>query len=89
MLRVVSACIAVIAGFAASSALAQSYPSDDGYGGGDYGGGAPALILPDGYGAPDSSHDSYGSSEAAPADIVAPDGAPDGEESHEGDEGGH
>jgi hypothetical protein len=86
MLRVVSACIAVIAGFAVSSALAQSYPDD---GGGDYGGGAPTLIFPDGYGAPDSSHDSYGSTEAAPADIVAPDGAPDGEESHEGDEGGH
>jgi hypothetical protein len=86
MLRVASACT-VIAGFAASSALAQSYPN--GYDGGDYGGGASTLILPDGYGAPDSSHDSYGSSEAAPADIVAPDGSPDGEESHEGDEGGH
>jgi hypothetical protein len=87
MLRIVSACIALIAGFVASSALAQSYP--DSYGGGDYGGGAPTLILPDDYGAPDSSHDSYGNSEAAPADIVVPDGAPDGEESHEGDEGGH
>jgi hypothetical protein len=87
MLRVASACIAVIAGFAAPSALAQSYP--DGYAGDDYGSGAPTPILPDGYGAPDSSHDSFGNSEAAPADIVAPDGAPDGDKSHEGDEGGH
>jgi hypothetical protein len=87
MLRIVSACIAVFAGFAAPSTLAQSYP--DSYGGGDYGGGAPTLILPDGYGATDSSHDNFGNSEAVPADIVAPDGAPDGEESHAGDEGGH
>ena len=82
MLRVVSACIALIAGFAASSALAQTYPPDDENGGGTYGGGAPALILPDGYGAPDSSHDSYGGSEAPPADVV-PDGAPDEEGSGE------
>ena len=88
MLRVVSACIAMIAGFAAVSTLAQSYSPDEDYGGGTYGG-APTLILPEGYGAPDSSHDSYGSSEAAPADIGAPDGAPDEEASSEGDEGGH
>lgn len=91
MLRVVSACIALIAGFAASSALAQSYPSNDDYSGGGYGGGAPTLIVPDGYGAPDTTHDSYGSSESAPVDIAPPDEAPveDGSDEDQPAEDGH
>jgi len=75
MLKLVSACIAVIAGFAASSALAQSYPPDDNYGGGGYGA-APAPSHVDDYGAQDSSHDGYGGGESAPVDIAPPDEAP-------------
>ena len=84
MLRVASVCIALIAGFAVSSALAQSYPPDDNYGGGSYGA-APAPSHSDDYGTPDSSPDSYGSSESAPVDIAPPDESPDEEGS--GDEG--
>jgi hypothetical protein len=75
MLRIVSACVALIAGFAVSSALAQSYPPDDDNGGGGYGA-APAPSHSDDYGTPDSSHDGYGSSESAPVDIAPPDEAP-------------
>lgn len=90
MLRVASVCIALIAGFAVSSALAQSYPPDDNHGGGgSYGGdsygAAPAPSHSDDYGTPDSSHDGYGGSESAPVDIAPPDESPDEEGS--GDEG--
>ncbi len=75
MLRIVSACVALIAGFAVSSALAQSYPPDDNDGGGSYGA-APAPSHTDDYGTPDHSPDGYGSSESAPVDIAPPDEAP-------------
>ena len=93
MLRVVSACIALIAGFAASSALAQSYPPDNGgdsYGGDSYGA-APATSHSDDYGTPDSSPDSYGNSESAPVDIAPPDEAPpeDGSDADQPPEDGH
>ena len=90
MLRVASVCIALIAGFAVSSALAQSYPPDDNYGGGSYGA-APAPSHSDDYGTPDSSPDSYGSSESAPVDIAPPDEAPaeDGSGEDQPPENGH
>src|SRR4029079_13552677 len=73
--RVVRVCIALIAEFAVSSPLAQSYPHDAHYGGGSYGA-APAPSHSDDYGTPDSSPDSYGSSESAPVDIAPPAEAP-------------
>jgi hypothetical protein len=86
MLRVVRVFIALIAGFAVSSALAQSYPPDDNYGGGSYGA-APAPSHSDDYGTPDS----YGSSESAPVDIAPPDEAPaeDGSGEDQPPENGH
>jgi hypothetical protein len=90
MLRITSACIALIAGFAVSSALAQSYPPNDDYSGGSYGA-APAPSHSDDYGTPDTSHDGYGSSESAPVDIAPPDEAPaeDGSDDDQPPEDGH
>ena len=96
MLKVVSACIALIAGFAVSGASAQSYPPDNNYGGGDSHGGdsygaAPAPSHSDDYGTPDSSPDSYGGTESAPVDIAPPDEAPpeDGSDQDPPPEDGH
>jgi hypothetical protein len=86
MQKVFGACLAVLAGITASGALAQTaYPPAD-----DYGGGAPTLLLPDGWNDPENSRDGYGSSEASPAEFGTPDGAPVEEGSGEQDaEGGH
>ena len=84
MQRVYGACLALLAGIAASGALAQTaYPPADDYG-------APTLLLPDGWNDPDNSRDGYGSSEASPEDVGASDGAPAEEGSGEQDaEDGH
>jgi hypothetical protein len=86
MQKVFGACLAVLAAIAASGALAQTaYPPA-----GDYVGGAPTLLLPDGWNDPENSRDSYGSSEASPEDVGTPDGAPVEEGSGEQDaEDGH
>jgi len=70
MLRVFGACVAVMAGIAASGALAQSYPPADDYGG------APTQLLPDGWNDPENTRDTYGSGEESPEDFSPPDGAP-------------
>jgi hypothetical protein len=90
MLRIASACIALIAGFAVSSALAQSYSPDDSHGGDSYGA-APAPSHPDDYVAPDTSHDDYGGGESAPVNIAPPDEAPpeDGSDDAPPPEDGH